>query len=98
MKKSFKSYDMRYGTETKQEYFDNLPKGPGKIYSIVFGACLLAFFIGLWFAFAQAGGIGVLIYLVLVVGVATGLYEASILLFPETEAAVVYIFGKSRLF
>lgn len=84
METSFKSYDKQNGTETERECFDDLPKSPGKIYSIVLGSCLVAFFIGLWFAFAQAGGIGILIYLVLVVGVATGLYEASILLFPET--------------
>lgn len=52
-----------------------------KIYTVLFVACAAAFFIGLWFAFALAGGIGVLIYLVLIAGVAEGLYEAYILLF-----------------
>ena len=79
--KSFKSCDRQYGTETEQEYFDNLPKSPGKVYSVIFSACMVAFFIGLWFAYDLAGGVGILMYLVLVVGVWEGLYEASILLF-----------------
>ena len=79
--KSFKSCDRQYGTETEQEYFDNLPKSPGKAYSIIFSVCIVAFFIGLWFAYDLAGGVGILMYLVLVVGVWEGLYEASILLF-----------------
>lgn len=72
MKKSFESRD---------RYFDNPPKSPGKIYMIILWACIVAFFIGLWFAFDLAGGIGTLMYLVLIVGVAAGLYEASILFF-----------------
>ncbi|WP_143330685.1 hypothetical protein [Cloacibacillus sp. An23] len=86
METSFRSYDKQNDTETEQKCFDLHPrvKSPGKIYSIVLGIYLAAFFIGLWFAYDLAGGIGVLMYLVLVVGVGSGLYEASILLFPET--------------
>lgn len=83
MKKSFKPCDKQYCTETGQgffdRYFDNLPKNPGKIYMIILWACIVAFFIGLWFAFDLAGCVGVLMYLVLVVGIGAGVFEASIL-------------------
>ena len=85
MGKSFRSCDKQYCVETGQgffdRYFDNLPKSPGTKYMIILWACIVAFFIVLWFAYDLAGGIGILMYLVLVVGVWAGLSEASELLF-----------------
>ena len=45
-------------------------------YTVISVVCVVSFFAGLLFAFVKAGGIGAALYLILVFGVLSGLYEA----------------------